>query len=132
MYLLTILKTFVVLGNDRPQVLIQLEDCVLHAIISISKGKPRDSVMDGLHSQLSSLQNDLLNDSEALSWFNLVTACPASPSTPPPSEFPSNPLTGLMTAPSATPSTPRPSEFLSDALTGLLFQFVLILFLTSL
>ena len=32
------MKVFAALGNNRPQVLIQLEDCVLHGILTISAG----------------------------------------------------------------------------------------------
>jgi hypothetical protein len=107
-YLLTVLKIFLSLGNDRPEILVRAEDCVLKAIISISEGKPRESVMETLYSQLFPLQNDLLNDSKSLAWFDLATA------------------------PSATPSTPRPSESPPESCTGESFQLNLILFLTSL
>lgn len=68
---------FLTLGNNRPQILVQLEDSVLHAIIAISKGESSEVAIDGLHSQIESLEEDLRNDSEALNWFNL-----AKPSTP--------------------------------------------------
>ena len=66
-----IMKTFFVLGNDHPQILIKLEDCVLQAIISISEGKSCEYAMDTLYSQLFSMEKDLAKDNEALTWFNL-------------------------------------------------------------
>jgi hypothetical protein len=84
-HLLMILKVFQALGNDRPQILVQLEDCVIQAIISISEGKLRENAMETLYSQLLSLEKDLVNDSKALAWFRLATASSATPSTPRPS-----------------------------------------------
>jgi len=83
-HLLTIFKAFLALGNDRPQILLQLEDCVLQAIISISEGKVRENAMETLYTQLLSLEKDLVKDAEALAWFNMVKV-PFTPSTPPPS-----------------------------------------------
>ena len=54
-----IMKTFFVLGNDRPQILVKLEDCVLQAIISISEWKSHEYAMDTLYSQLFSMEKDL-------------------------------------------------------------------------
>ena len=79
-----IMKTFV-LGNDCPQILVKLEDCVLQAIISISEGKSCEYAMDTLYSELFSMEKDLAKDNEALTWFNLVMApllflpCPHHP-----------------------------------------------------
>jgi hypothetical protein len=76
-------KIFVALGNDRPQILITLEDHVLQAIIGISEGMSIQDAMDKLYSQIKSLQDDLADDVVALSWFNLTS---------PPSDIPSTPL----------------------------------------
>jgi len=48
--------------------------------MSISEGKPRGDVMDALYSQLGMVEKDLVDDDEALKWFDLTT--PALPSTP--------------------------------------------------
>jgi hypothetical protein len=90
--LLTIIKIFNALGNDRPQILVRLEDCVLEGIISISEGKPLEEAMQTLHSQISSSMADLCKDDEAMSWFNLSNNVFAVQSTPLPSEIPSTPL----------------------------------------
>ena len=82
LYLLTIRKMFEALGNERPQILIQLEDCVLNSIIAISEGKPREEAMHTLYSQLLSLKKDLDNDENALTWFYLPPPTPEYPSTP--------------------------------------------------
>ena len=63
-----IMKTFV-LGNDCPQILVKLEDCVLQAIISISEGKSREYAMDTLYYELFSMEKDLAKNNEALTWF---------------------------------------------------------------
>ena len=68
---------------------------VLQAIISISEGKSREYAMDTIYSQLFSMEKDLAKDNEALTWFNLVTAPFAIPSTPPPSKFPSKSSAGV-------------------------------------
>ena len=85
------------LGNNRPQILVQLEDCVLNAVISIAEGKSHENIIDDLYSQISSLEHDLMNDYDALAWFNIAPdpeaaldpeAAPdpvTDPSTPPPS-----------------------------------------------
>ena len=90
-----IMKNFFTLGNDRPQILVKLEDCVLQAIILISEGKSREYAMDTLYSELFSMEKDLAKDNEALTWFNLVTAPFAIPSMPPPSKFPSKSSAGV-------------------------------------
>ena len=79
-------QLFITLGNDRPPILIRLEDEVLQAVIAISQGKSRQDVMQTLHSQLESLEKDLAADDRALNWFNLPTAPASISSTPPPSE----------------------------------------------
>ena len=98
MSLLTIYKIFDALGNERPQILVQLEDFVLECIISISEGKPREEAVQFLYSRISPLMKDLGKDAEALGWFNLYNDAGAintesidsdSESTPPPPEFPS-------------------------------------------
>jgi hypothetical protein len=88
-------KIFSALGNNRPQILVQLEDFVLQAIVAISEGKPRDPVMDSLHAQVLSLEQDLAKDKDALAWFDLSIAVPVTPSTPPAlSKIPSTPFPG--------------------------------------
>jgi hypothetical protein len=90
--LLTINKIFVALGNNRPQILVLLEDYVLQAIIGISEGRLHEDALDTLYSQILSLENELSSDDEAMNWFNLSTAAIPATSTPPPSEFHSTPL----------------------------------------
>jgi hypothetical protein len=92
---LNIKKIFVALGNNRPRILVELEDCVLRAIIAISKGTPTDMVVDLLHSQIQSLQKDLGEDVEALNWFKLADKDILTTLTPPPSEIPTTPLQGV-------------------------------------
>jgi len=50
--------------------------------------------MDNLHSQIFSLQNDLIEDNAALMWFNIISRPIADSSSPMPLSFPSVPLTG--------------------------------------
>jgi hypothetical protein len=85
-------KVFMTLGNDRPQVLIDLEDQVLQAVIYLSQGKSRGDVMDTLHSQIAMLVKDLKNDEIAQNWFDCSTAPASISSNPPGSESPSTPL----------------------------------------
>jgi len=101
-----LLRIYLSLGNDRPQILTQLEDCVLEVIMAISEGKPFENAMDVLYSQVSSLEKDLANDNDAINWFNLEVSDMALPATPA----------------SALPSTPA---------AGMLFYFYSIFFLTS-
>jgi hypothetical protein len=82
---------FVALGNDRPGILIRLEDHVLQAIIDISEGKSRDESIGALYSLILPLEKDLENDDNALNWFNLSKTATSIPSTPTPSDFPSMP-----------------------------------------
>jgi len=84
-------QIFLALGNDRPQILVQLEDYVLQAIIALSEGKSRETVVDALHAQFSSLKKELDNDEAALAWFDLEKIPVDVLSTPPPSYFVSNP-----------------------------------------
>jgi hypothetical protein len=88
-------KIFHALGNNRPQILVQLEDHVLQAVVDILDGKSCDNAVDNLYSQILSLEDDLANDHEALEWFNLSKSASSIPFTPPPSEFPSIPSEGL-------------------------------------
>ena len=96
-------KIFLSLGNDRPPILVQVEDRILEAIIGISAGKPRDDILDTLYLQIIALEKDLNDDDRALSWFNLATSAIPLPSTPPvtvPStpqltKVPSTPLAGM-------------------------------------
>jgi hypothetical protein len=85
-------KVFNSLGNERPEILIQLEDCVLVGIISISEGVPREEAMHTLYSQMSSMKLDLAKDEKALSWFNLSSQSLATSSNSTTSECPSTPL----------------------------------------
>lgn len=87
-------KIFLALGNDRPKILVKLEDCVLQAIFDISEGKSSEPVIDGVHFQMESLQKDLENDDEALNWFNLSRPAFSAPLTPPQSDFRPIPLAG--------------------------------------
>ena len=83
---------FIALGNDRPEILIRLEDHVLQAIINISEGKSRDDAIGTLYSQILPLEKDLVNDDNALGWFNLSKTATSVHSTPSTSNFPSTPL----------------------------------------
>ena len=49
--ILTLNKTFLALGNNRPQILVHLEDCVLEAIAAISEGKRHEDVLQTLYSE---------------------------------------------------------------------------------
>lgn len=93
--LLTIFKVFISLGNDRPQILVDLEDRVLESIIAISEGQLTENVLDTLHSQVSILEKDLSSDNDAMNWFNLLTTGFSIPPTPPASIFPSTPSSGV-------------------------------------
>ena len=93
--LLTIIKVFVALGNNCPQILVELEDRILEAIIAISEGKSSETAVDILYSELLLLEKDLSNDDNTMNWFNLFTTYFSMPSTPPPSVFPSTPSTYL-------------------------------------
>ena len=79
---------FTALGNDCPEILVQLEDEVLKAIMGIAEGKPRDQVMSDLYSRIQFLEKLLADDDAALNWFKYgatatsKTATPAIPSTP--------------------------------------------------
>ena len=101
--LFTLKKTFVTLGNDRPHILVELEDSVIEAVITISEGKSCENVMDNLYSKLSSLQESLEKDEKALDWFNCMTD-------PDPSR-PSTPLRTETSTATYRPSTPTPSDF---------------------
>lgn len=85
-------KIFISLGNERPQILVRLEDCVLEAIIAISEGKPREETMHNLHSHILSLLKDLKEDDEAMRWFNLHPEESVAESTALAFDFPSTPL----------------------------------------
>jgi hypothetical protein len=100
--LLIIIKIFIALGNDRPEILVKLEDRVLEAIIAISEGKSSENALDCLYSELSLLENDLTSDVDAMGWFNLMKAGFSIPPTPPPSVFPS-----------VLPSTPSTGAYLN-------------------
>jgi hypothetical protein len=91
----TITQMFMALGNDRPHILVELEDRVLEGIIAITEGVSPESVLDKLYSQLSLLEKDLSNDVDAQNWFNLLTGSFSMPPTPSSSVFPSTPSTGV-------------------------------------
>ena len=99
--ILTIIKVFVALGNDRPAILVKVEDTVLEAVIAISEGKSSDSVLDTLYSQVKLLMEDLKNDNNAMNWFNLLTPSFSALPTPPASVFHS-----ASVFPSTIPSPP--------------------------
>jgi len=93
------------LGNNRPPVLVKLEDCVLRAIIAIYEGKSPEVAIDDLHLQIPSLEKDLLEDDEALHWFKLSAEDVSTHSPSQPSEVPSTP-SAISPLPSKCPSTP--------------------------
>ena len=84
-------RFFDALGNDHPQILVQLEDCVLEAIFAISQEKPHEEAMQSLHTQILLLMEDLGKDHDGLTWFNLSTGTSINGSTPPLPEPPSTP-----------------------------------------
>jgi hypothetical protein len=89
-------KVFIALGNDRPQILVDMEDKVLQAIISICEGKSRDDVIKTLSSELRPLETKLIENEDALTWFDFSNAAASSSSTPPPCEARSDPLPGAL------------------------------------
>jgi hypothetical protein len=74
---------FVALGNNRPPILVMLEDGVLECIVAICEGNSTQYVLDRLHSQLLLLESDLTKDGNAMQWFNLSTVGASMPPTPP-------------------------------------------------
>jgi hypothetical protein len=78
---------FSALGNDRPRILVELENRVLDSVIAIAEGKSPENVLDILYSQVLLLEKDLSNDLDALKWFDLFTPRFSMPSTPPESVF---------------------------------------------
>jgi hypothetical protein len=90
-----IYQIFVALGNNRPQILIQLEDHILMAIVHISEGLSVEDTMEKLYSQILSLEKDLASDDIALSWFNLSPEGFSISSTSPPLEISSTPLAAM-------------------------------------
>lgn len=91
--LLTTIQMFIALGNNRPQILVKLEDKVLEAIIAISDGTSPEKVLDTLYLQVLLLEKDLSGDIEAMNWFNIFSDGFSIP-TPPPSVFYSTPSKG--------------------------------------
>lgn len=89
----TITEMFIALGNNRPQVLVNVEDKVLEAIVAVSDGMSPQKVLDVLYSEVFLLEKDLSSDVEAMSWFDLFTDDFSIP-TPPPSAFHSTPSKG--------------------------------------
>jgi hypothetical protein len=87
-------QIFQALGNERPQILVRLENYVLDAIVSISEGKSRENVMQDLYSQMLPLENDLRNEPSAMAWFDFSTPSAPASSTPELSEYPSTPFAG--------------------------------------
>lgn len=88
-------KVFIALGNDRPEILIRLEDQVLKAVIAVSEGKSREDVMRSLHSDIQSLEKELAEDDVALNWFNLRATASSVPSKTATREIPVSPLASL-------------------------------------
>lgn len=93
-HLFTPTQIFITLGNNRPKILVQLENCVLQAVLDIAQGKSTEDVIGALCSQVESLQEDLGNDNEASNWFNLSSPAFSAPLTPPASDLRPNRLAG--------------------------------------
>jgi hypothetical protein len=93
-HFLTPTKIFLALGNNRPKILVELEDSVLQGVFEIAQGKSTEAVLDALCSQVESLHKDLGNDEEALNWFNLSSPAFSAPITPPASILRPNRLAG--------------------------------------
>ena len=70
------------MGNNRPTILVKLEDCVLEAVLDILGGKLTETVIDALYLRVELLQKHLGNDDEALNWFALSRPAPSAPLTP--------------------------------------------------
>jgi len=51
--------------------------------------------METLYSQVMAAEKDLVDDKDALNWFNPSTVVFSNPLTPPPSEFLSTPSPGI-------------------------------------
>lgn len=64
-------KIFHRLGNNRPEILITIEDQILHAIDDISRGAALLPVIRQLYQSIESSQLSLVNDRVALNWFCL-------------------------------------------------------------
>ena len=88
------IKIFNVLGNERPGILVKIEDCILEAIIALSEGQLRENAINDLYSKIMVLEHDLCKDESALTWFNFPTSS-RIPSTPPLSGLPVTPSSGL-------------------------------------
>ena len=110
------------LGNNCPKILLQLEDCVLQAIMALSDGTSREKAMDTLYSEILALKNDLANDEIALSWFDLSRALSGFPSTPPKSGFSSSDLVDDPFAVSKDLSKGQVPQLFNDAFHGV-FSF---------
>jgi hypothetical protein len=85
----------VALGNDRPPIVVRLEDRVLECVIAISEGKSPVTALDDFYSEALLLESDLKKNVDAMRWFNLVTVGFSIPPTPPQSVFPSTPSRGV-------------------------------------
>lgn len=88
-------QIFIALGNNRPPILVRLEDYVLQAIVGVLEGRSLEEALDAVYSQIQSLEDDLNEDEEALNWFNLSEPATSTPLTPPPSEIPSTPFSRM-------------------------------------
>jgi hypothetical protein len=93
---LTIIKLFIALGNNRPPILVQLEDYVLQGIVGVMEGRSHEDVLDTIFSQIESIEDHLTGNEDALNWFSLYSMDPVSASPrPPPSGIPSTPVAGM-------------------------------------
>jgi hypothetical protein len=68
--------------------------------MDISQGKSRENAIENLYSQLSSMEDELCKNSDALTWFNLGLPSKSSSKSH---------STSHSTSPSTSPSTPPPA-----------------------
>ena len=122
-------QIFSALGNDRPEILVKIEDCILETIISLSEGKSRETSMHDLYQRLLPLEKDLRTNDDAMQWFKMSASIP---STPQPSDPQSSELQSIPTPQSLDlqpsdlrPSDLQPSEFPPTPLPGASVSFQL-------
>jgi hypothetical protein len=92
LHLTTTNQIFIALGNDRPEILVKIEDSILETIIALSEGKSREIAMRDLYKRLTPLEKELSADDDAMRWFDMSTAVNSNPQ---PSEIPATPPPGL-------------------------------------
>lgn len=82
-YLSTPHQIYLTLGNNRPQILVKLEDLVLQAILNICEGQSTQRIVVSLSHDIELFQTDLASNNEAVNWFNLSRPAVSPPLTTP-------------------------------------------------